>query len=96
MVSIKRIGTFTIDELGRVCISSELRSMLEWQVGDQLDVHYVDSKTAILQLADEPNSQICDLCGVGVGLIEVKGHEICRECAGKVVELCRLRITFGD
>ena len=92
---MKQIGTFTIDDLGRVSISNELRSMLEWRPGDQLSVHYVDSKTAILQLEQEPNPEICDLCGEDKGVVEVKGHKICRKCAGDIVELCNLKKVFN-
>ena len=84
---MKRIGTFTIDELGRVAISSELRSMLEWQAGDRLSMFYVDSKTAILQIATEPNECVCDLCEFGDSVLGVKGYKMCRACVDKIVEL---------
>ena len=38
---MKRIGTFTVDELGRVSISNELRSILNWKTGEKLFVYHV-------------------------------------------------------
>ena len=84
---MKRIGIFTIDDLGRVSISNELRSMLDWKVGAKLCVYHVDNQTALLQLATEPTTDECDLCGSDVGILEIKGYKICRSCSEKIIQL---------
>ena len=84
---MKRIGTFTVDELGRVSISNELRSTLNWKTGEKLFVYHVDNKTAMLQPARVPLPDECDLCGNDVGIVEVKGNKICRICSKRIIQL---------
>ena len=48
---MKQTKTCTIDEMGRILIPKELRDMLGAEIGDKVDMYYVDGNTAILQLS---------------------------------------------
>jgi len=86
------IGTTTIDELGRLLFPAEIRSMLKWQAGDKINVHYADYNTAILQLTTEPTNDACNICGNAKAKISIKGVGICMKCVEQIEALGSLRL----
>jgi len=53
MVLMERIGSRTIDELGRILLPNELRAKYGWDEGDTLALYYVDENTLMLQLSEK-------------------------------------------
>ena len=62
---MKEVGVFTIDEMGRILIPAELRSMLGWEIGDKISMHYTDAGKAVLQSVIDHANRICDICEEG-------------------------------
>jgi len=87
-----RIGTTTLDELGRLIFPSEIRNMLNWQIGNKVNIHYVDLNTTILQLAAEPIDDACNICGNEKMKISIKGVGICKRCMDQIRALGSLRL----
>jgi len=54
------IGKFKIDELGRILLPSKLRNLLGWKIGSAIEMHYDGDNKAILQLAEEKSSDVCE------------------------------------
>ena len=81
---MKEMGTFTIDDMGRIVIPSELRAMLGWEKGSTLTMFYADNNTAILQPSKKESKRICDICEDGESLIMIKGHKICAKCVSHI------------
>ena len=79
-----RIGTTTIDDMGRLLLKSEIRTMLEWEKGDSVNVYYVDNNTAILQIVNEPPENTCTICKNAEMQISFKGVNICQGCAQQI------------
>ena len=90
---MKKIATTTIDDLGRLRFPSEIRSMLGWPVGTQVDVYYADGNTAVLQLAKARTGTICNICEKAERQITIKGVNICKKCAGTIGELSSPRLV---
>jgi len=80
MVSMERLCSRTIDELGRVVLPSELRKKYNWGVGDSLSLYYVDSNTLMLQLAEKYPGQKCVFCGTTEATKTINGKDICGKC----------------
>ena len=93
---MKNLGNFTIDDLGRIIIPSELRSLLGWQTGSQLSMYYTDVGTAILQPAKVENGRICNICEDMDSSIAIWGFRICSKCAKHITELSRQRLGTSD
>ena len=53
MVHMERMGSRTIDELGRILLPNELRTKYGWDAGDTLALYYVDNNTLMLQLSEK-------------------------------------------
>ena len=53
MVHMERMGSRTIDELGRILLPNELRAKYGWDAGDTLALYYVDNNTLMLQLSEK-------------------------------------------
>jgi len=49
----EKIGTRTLDELGRIVIPAEARAKLDWGEKDTIDMYYADENTLLLQLAEK-------------------------------------------
>jgi len=90
---MKRIATTTIDDLGRLSFPSEIRSMLGWPTGSQIDVFYADGNTAVLQLTKEIVNNMCNICEKRERLITIKGINICKKCAGTIGKLSVPRLA---
>jgi len=86
---MKEIGAFTIDEMGRIVIPSELRNMLGWEKGSELSMYYADNNTAILQPCKKRSGRTCDICEDGESSVMIKGHKICSECVERINDLGR-------
>jgi len=56
---MKQLKTCTFDELGRLLIPKELRDMMGVEIGDKIDIYYVDGSTAILQLSKSGDCSDC-------------------------------------
>ena len=93
---MKNLGNFTIDDLGRIVIPNELRSLLGWQTGSQLSMYYTDVGTAILQPAKVENSRICNICETADGSISVWGFKICGKCAKHITDLSSQKLVPSD
>ena len=92
-MKMKQIGTTTIDDFGRVLLQSEIRSMLGWQVGSQVDVYYADGNTALLQLAKETRHDLCDICDEAERHITIKGINICKGCTENILQLSSFKLV---
>jgi len=88
---MKTIGVFTIDEMGRIMIPSELRNMLGWEKGSKISMFHADNNTAILQPSKEPAIRTCDICDEGDSVIMIKGHKICADCVGHINALGKFK-----
>ena len=53
------IGKFKLDELGRILIPNQLRTLLGWELGDEIEMHYDGGCRAVLQLAKEKGGCGC-------------------------------------
>ena len=93
---MKNLGNFTIDDLGRIVIPNELRSLLGWQTGSQLSMYYTDVGTAILQPAKAENSRICNICEDMDGSITIWGFKVCSKCAKLIEDLNSQRLRSSD
>jgi transcriptional pleiotropic regulator of transition state genes len=65
------------DELGRYTIPMEIRSINGWKEGQVLDISLEGEVICIRKFG-------CEWCKEIEDLIEIKGHKLCRKCAGKV------------
>lgn len=70
-----------IDDLGRVVIPKELRTIRGIKEGDPVAI-YVDGDAICL----EKHTPGCTLCGSTEQLMDVDGIKICRDCGVKVVD----------
>jgi len=50
---MEKIGTRTLDELGRIVIPKEARAKLGWDEKDTIDMYYANENTLMLQLAEK-------------------------------------------
>ena len=57
MIRMERMGSRTIDELGRILLPNELRAKYGWDTGDTLALYYVDNNTLMLQLSEKNAEQ---------------------------------------
>jgi bifunctional DNA-binding transcriptional regulator/antitoxin component of YhaV-PrlF toxin-antitoxin module len=57
MDGMEKIGTKTIDELGRILLTREIRARFGWGERDTLDMFFVDNNTLMLQLAVNDSTQ---------------------------------------
>ena len=80
MEKMERLGTHTIDELGRVKLPSEIRSKYGWGEKDTLTMYYVDKNTLMLQLSEKYPGQKCVFCGTTEAAKTIKGKDICKSC----------------
>lgn len=71
-----------IDDLGRVVIPKELRTIRGIEEGDELGI-FVEGDLICLQPI--PKSR-CTICGSTEQLMGVDGVKICRSCGVKVVD----------
>lgn len=53
MEHMEKIGTRTLDELGRVLIPKEVRAKLGWGEKDSLAMYYTDDRTLMIQLEEK-------------------------------------------
>ena len=81
----RKLCTRKVDELGRIVLPLEARSVLGVKEKQSLDV-YLDADTILLK----PNNDIpaCHLCGESeVQLKEVNHYLICCNCIAKIKEI---------
>ena len=69
-----------IDELGRIVIPKEMRTKMDMQSGDPVEI-FVDSDKIILT----KYSPSCLFCASNTDILEFKGKKMCRAC---LMELC--------
>lgn len=69
-----------VDELGRIVLPKELRSTLNINEKDPLEI-YVDEDNKIVLKKYEP---ACIFCGGMNGIINYKGYNVCRDCLKKL------------
>jgi len=84
MDKMERLGTRTIDELGRVTLTSEIRAKFGWGEKDTVTLYYVDNNTLMLQLAEKYPGQKCVFCGTTEAAKTFKGKDICENCLNEV------------
>jgi transcriptional pleiotropic regulator of transition state genes len=72
-----------LDKLGRWVIPKEIRDTLGFKDNQQLDIYLPGITSGVIQMAKYG----CEWCDNTEDLIEVKGHSICRTCAGEVKEI---------
>jgi len=53
MENLKETGTFTIDELGRIIIPTDVRAKLGWGEKDTISFQFADNNALTLQLAEK-------------------------------------------
>ena len=90
---MKELGTFTIDEIGRILIPAQLRNMLGWESGCELAMFYLDDNNAVLRLNTNKATanRLCDICNEGESLIMARGHKICKKCAKYITDLAKFQ-----
>ncbi len=77
---MKKTGmTRPVDELGRVVIPKEIRSSLQIEVKDRLEI-LMDGDAIVLKKFN-PN---CIFCGSAEQVEDVMGKNICRSCLEKL------------
>ena len=80
MANVKPTGIVRkVDELGRIVIPKELRSMFDIKERDSLEI-FIDSNTIILKKY-EP---FCIFCGSPNSLFTYGGKNVCTSCAKKM------------
>ena len=84
MERMERIGTRTIDELGRIILPKELRAKLGWDEKDTLAMYYVDDNTLMLQLAQKYPGQRCVFCKADKAVRAIQGKGVCGGCMEKI------------
>jgi len=72
-----------VDELGRIVIPIEIRSKLEIETKDEIEI-YVDNEKIILKKY-EPN---CIFCGNTKEISKFKDKLVCQKCITKIGEKC--------
>lgn len=73
---MKVITTRKIDELGRVVLPIELRTNLDIQSGDEIDIYTDEKGTIVLHKAKER----CVFCRGKDNLIHVMDKHVCISC----------------
>lgn len=68
-----------IDNLGRICIPKEIRTELNIDVTDQLEVICGDQEIKIRK-----KEIACVFCNSKEDLIEIRGRHICQTCINKL------------
>jgi len=86
MENMERLGSRKIDELGRVTLTSELRSKFGWGEKDTLILYYVDSNTLMLQRAEKYPGAKCVFCGATEVAKSLQGKDVCSGCLGKIMQ----------
>ena len=84
MERMERLGTRTIDELGRVALPNEIRAKFGWSEKDSLAMYYVDGNTLMVQLAEKYQGQRCVFCGTTEAVTAIHGKDICGSCLEKI------------
>ncbi len=80
---MKKTGmTRPVDELGRVVIPKEIRSSLQIEVKDRLEI-LLDGDAIVLKKYDPS----CMFCGATEHVEDVMGKNICRACVEKLKKL---------
>lgn len=69
-----------VDELGRIVLPKELRSTLNINERDPLEI-YVDDQNRIILKKYEP---ACIFCGNMNDIVTYKGYNVCRDCQKKL------------
>jgi len=64
-----------VDELGRVVLPKELRTTMDWNEKDSIEI-FVEENSIILKKY-QPS---CIFCGEAKDIINYKGKNICSEC----------------
>ena len=77
---MKKTGmTRPVDELGRVVIPKEIRTSLQIDVKDRLEI-LLDGDCIVLKKYDPS----CTFCGATENVEEVMGRNVCRACLEKL------------
>ena len=84
MERMERLGTRTLDELGRIVLPSEIRSKFGWGEKDTITLYYVDSNTLMLQLAEKYPGAKCVFCGTTEAAKSLQGKDVCNGCLEKI------------
>lgn len=71
-----------IDELGRIVIPKELRTKLEINIGDPMEI-YVNGQTIIL----EKYQDSCIFCSNTKNIETYNNKLLCKDCIGKISKL---------
>lgn len=72
----------TIDSGGRVVIPKEIREMLNWNTGDDVEVN-VTTKGVLISKIETG----CANCGTSLNLVEFAGKYFCRTCLKEAAKL---------
>ena len=64
-----------IDNLGRLVVPKEIRTVLGWEEGQPLEI-YVDDETMVIK-SYQPG---CVFCNNLTDLVEYKGQLVCKSC----------------
>lgn len=64
-----------VDELGRIVIPKELRTVLDIEIKDPIEI-YVDEEYIMLK----KYNPACVMCGSMSDLVNMNGKNICRKC----------------
>ena len=70
-----------VDDLGRIVLPIELRSTLDIEERDELEI-YMENDRIILQKFEPA----CLFCGSSRGLIAYRRKNVCQECVKKMAE----------
>ena len=79
-----------VDELGRVVLPKELRTTLDINIKDPLEI-YIDGESIILK----KYAPACIFCGSTDGIENHMGKNICAECRGKILRSTMQSVGAG-
>lgn len=71
-----------IDKFGRIVLPSEARRLLNWNIGDNVEVCLQSDNTILMR----KHQNICALCGNDAldGSITIGNSKVCPECIHKI------------
>ena len=71
-----------IDELGRVVIPKEIRTMLGIHNGDAVEIFTDGEKACIIKY-----TAVCHFCGSSDDLVEFRTKRVCRACIAEMEKI---------
>ena len=73
-----------IDSVGRIVIPMEIRNVLNWNSGDEIEL--INQDNELILKKHYPKLKVCCLCGRKNELIELKNDCICKECISSLLK----------